>query len=140
MRTTSDKPATKSLIIGKLATLAGVSADTVRFYERAGLLKRATRTSSGYRLYDESDVDRVKFIRRAKELGFTLEEVGQLLELSDGGTSKKVRVVAEKRLAEVERKIREMARVREALKGLAQSCIGDVPAKDCPILRALVPE
>lgn len=140
MRTMSDRPAAKSLIIGKLAALAGVSADTVRFYERAGLLKKATRTSSGYRLYDESDVDRVKFIRRAKELGFTLEEVGQLLELSDGGTSKKVRAVAEKRLAEVERKMREMGRVREALKGLVQTCHGDVREKDCTILRALVPE
>ena len=81
----------KALTIGKLASHAGVSADTVRFYEREGLLKKTERTSSGYRLYDESDVDLVKFIRRAKELGFTLEEISQLLDLNDGGTSKMVR-------------------------------------------------
>lgn len=129
----------KELTIGKLAAHANVSADTVRFYEREGLLKKTARTAAGYRLYDERDVDRVKFIRRAKELGFTLEEISQLLDLSDGGTSKMVRGVAEKRLAEVERRIQEMTRIRDALKSLVKTCHGDVQAKDCPILKALVP-
>lgn len=135
MPTTNDG----ALTIGRLASRAGVSADTVRFYERAGLLKKATRTTAGYRLYGGEDVRRVKFIRRAKDLGFSLDEVAQLLLLSDGNSSKKIRGVAERRLVEVENRILDMSRVRDALKALVQTCHGDLPTKECPILRALVP-
>ena len=73
-----------TLTIGRLANAAKVGIDTVRFYERAGLLRKPQRTAAGYRLYAESDVARLCFIRRAKALGFSLEEVGELLRLNDG--------------------------------------------------------
>jgi MerR family transcriptional regulator, copper efflux regulator len=73
------------LTIGKLANAAEVGIDTVRFYERAGLLKKPPRTAAGYRRYAEPDVARLRFIRRAKALGFSLQEIGELLRLNDGG-------------------------------------------------------
>lgn len=130
----------RSMTIGKFAKAAGVSADTVRFYEREGLLKKTERTAAGYRVYDTEEVDRVRFIRRAKDLGFTLEEITELLALSGSGrSSKDIRIVAERRLKEVQVKLTEMTKVRDALQGLVQSCHGDRPASECPIIRALVP-
>ncbi len=98
-----------TLTIGKLATAGGVGIDTVRFYERAGLLKKPQRTAAGYRLYAESDAARLRFIRRAKALGFSLEAIAELLRLSDGGGRRgAVRALAERRLAEIEQKLSEL--------------------------------
>lgn len=133
-------PRVPMLTVGKLGHLAGVTADTVRFYERAGLLNNAQRSTSGYRLYGAADVDRVRFIRRARDLGFSLEEVAQLLALSDGQGAPRIREVAEKRLVEIDRRLAEITRVREALAALVEGVQGDGSPKGSLIIRALVPK
>jgi MerR family copper efflux transcriptional regulator len=128
-----------TLTIGKLAHAAGVRIDTVRFYERAGLLNKPQRTASGYRLYAPSDVARLRFIRRAKALGFSLEEIAQLLRLNDGGGRRgAVRALAGKRLAEIEQKLTELSRMRDTLRHLVQQCRGDGPLAGCPIIDAVL--
>ena len=128
------------LTIGKLANAAGVGIDTVRFYERAGLLNKPQRTASGYRLYAESDVARLRFIRRAKALGFSLEEIAELLRLNDGGGRRAaVRAVAGQRLAEIEQKLSELSLMRDALRRLVLRCHGDGPLAGCPIIDAVLP-
>jgi MerR family transcriptional regulator, copper efflux regulator len=129
-----------TLTIGKLANAAGVGVDTVRFYERAGLLKKPQRTAAGYRLYAESEAGRLRFIRRAKALGFSLEEVTELLRLNDGGGRRgAVRALAEQRLSEIEQKLRELSRMRETLRHLVHQCHGDGPLAGCPIIEAVLP-
>jgi MerR family copper efflux transcriptional regulator len=129
----------RPLTIGKLANAAGVGIDTVRFYERAGLLNPPRRTASGYRLYAASDVARLCFIRRAKALGFSLEEIAELLCLNDGGGRRSaVRALAGRRLAEIEQKLTELSRMRDTLRHLVHQCRGDGPLAGCPIIDAVV--
>jgi len=125
--------------IGRLSELAGVNIDTIRYYERQGLLPPAARTASGYRQYSQSDVDRLQFILRSKELGFTLTEIGELLSLTANRDSDMngVRRKAEERLAQVEAKIGELRRVRRGLKKLIQACPGAGELQCCPIVAAL---
>jgi Hg(II)-responsive transcriptional regulator len=128
-----------TLTIGKLAAAAGVGIDTVRFYEHAGLLKKAARTPSGYRKYAPGDAERLRFVRRAKALGFSLEEVGELLRLNDGGGRRKaVRAVAAKRLAQIEQRLAELERMRKSLRHLLHECHGDGPLEGCPIIEAVL--
>ena len=128
-----------TLTIGKLANAAGVGIDTVRFYERAGLLNRPQRTASGYRLYIGSDVARLRFIRRAKALGFSLEEIAELLRLNDGGGRRAaVRALAGQRLAEIEQKLTELSRMRDTLRHVVFQCRGDGPLAGCPIIDAVL--
>ncbi len=127
------------LTIGKAAIQAGLSIDTVRFYERSGLLKPPPRTASGYRLYSTDDIGRLRFIHRAKALGFTLEEVGQLLRLNDGtGRRRDVKSIAARRLTELEQKIKELSRIRHALAHLVHACDAEGPLTGCPIIEALI--
>jgi Hg(II)-responsive transcriptional regulator len=127
------------LTIGKAASAANLSIDTVRFYERSGLLKSPPRTAAGYRLYRHEDVDRLRFIHRAKALGFSLEEIGQLLRLNDGtGRRRDVKVVAARRLAELEQKLAELSRIRHALAHLVHTCDAEGPLDGCPIIEALI--
>lgn len=127
------------LTIGKLARQSGVGIDTVRFYERAGLLPKAQRTASGYRLYAAGDADRLRFIRRAKALGFSLEEIAELLQLNAGrGTRANVRKLAQRRLADLSRKIEEMTAIRDALSSLVKRCSGDGPVSGCPIIEGVL--
>ena len=127
------------LTIGKLAAAAGVGVDTVRFYERAGLLKKPVRTPSGYRMYAASDSARLRFVRRAKALGFSLEEVGELLRLNDGrGTRLSVRTLTERRLAQIEQRLAELQRMRKTLRHLLHDCHGDGPLAGCPIIEAVL--
>ncbi|SRR5258706_10075300 len=127
------------LSIGKLAAAAGVGVDTVRFYERAGLLKKPARTPSGYRKYAAADAERLRFVRRAKALGFSLDEVAELLRLNDGGGRRKaVRAVAEKRLAQIEQRLAELERIRKSLRHLLHECHGDGPLEGCPIIEAVL--
>jgi len=127
------------LTIGKVAAQAGVGVDTVRFYEQAGLLKKAMRTAAGYRLYENGEVARLRFIRRAKALGFSLEEIRELLALNDGGGRRRsVRAIAERRLAELEQRIEELDRVRQTLAHLVRECQGDGPLAGCPIIEAVL--
>lgn len=125
--------------IGKAAAAANLSIDTVRFYERSGLLKPPPRTASGYRLYRQEDIDRLRFIHRAKALGFTLEEVAQLLKLNDGtGRRRDVKAVAAQRLEELDQKLAELTRIRHALAHLVHACNAEGPLAGCPIIAALV--
>jgi Zn(II)-responsive transcriptional regulator len=123
--------------IGQLAKRSGVPIDTVRHYERIGLLKPAARLASGYRRYGEAEQKRLRFIRRAKALGFTLDEVQELLALSAGRNVQSIRKAATARLADVERRIEELSRVRDSLRQLIAACPGHGRAESCPILNAL---
>lgn len=126
--------------IGKVAKLAGVSIDTVRYYERNGLLVPAKRLASGYRRYDELQLSRLRFIRRAQELGFSLKDIRELLGLSAQRDVARVKRAAEKKLEEVESRLAALERVRKGLSTLIEACPGHGRARDCPILRALAQE
>jgi Hg(II)-responsive transcriptional regulator len=128
-----------TLTIGKLASAADVGVDTVRFYERAGLLKKPPRSASGYRLYNATDAARLRFIRRSKALGFSLDEIVELLKLNDGGGRRSsVRALAQRRLAEIEQKLVELSRMRDTLRGLVHKCHGDGSLEGCPIIETVV--
>jgi Zn(II)-responsive transcriptional regulator len=123
--------------IGQLAKRAGVAIDTVRYYERNNLLSPAGRLASGYRRYGEAELKRLRFIRRAKALGFTLADIRGLLSLSDERSVAKVKKAAEAKLADVDRRIDELERIREGLRNLVKACPGHGRAESCPILNAL---
>lgn len=126
-----------SIGIGQLARRAGVSIDTVRYYERSGLLAPQTRLASGYRRYGELQVSRLRFIRRAQELGFSLNDIRELLGLSKQRDVARVKRAAEKKLADVEERLAALTRVRDGLATLVATCPGHGRAADCPILKAL---
>ena len=128
------------LSIGQVARRAGVGVETVRFYEREGLLEEPPRRASGYRQYSEQVVKRLHFIKRAKLLGFSLKEISELLLLRvDAQTScDEVKQRTEAKLAEVERKMVELQRMRQALLQVASLCTGPGPTSACPMLDALV--
>ncbi|SEJ48476.1 heavy metal-responsive transcriptional regulator [Frateuria terrea] len=128
-----------ALTIGAVAKRAGVAIDTIRYYEREGLLPEPTRRPSGYRSYGEGTVAQLRFIRRAKNLGFTLEEIRELLALSADRQRgvKAVRQRAQRRLADIEARIAELERVRAGLAELVEACPGHGAPEQCPILRAL---
>ena len=125
--------------IGELAKRSGVGIDTVRFYERQGLLPKARRLASGYRVYDPGDVKRLRFVRRAKALGFTLEEIRDLLALSDHRDDDiaALKGLATEKLADVQAKLAELNRIREGLETLVVACPGHGALAQCPILNAL---
>jgi MerR family transcriptional regulator, copper efflux regulator len=129
-----------SLTIGAVAKRVGVAIDTIRYYEREGLLPEPVRRASGYRSYDESAISQLYFIRRAKLLGFTLEEIRDLLALSADRQLgvKAVKQRAQHRLAAIDTRIAELQRVRDGLEQLIDACPGHGAPEDCPILRALV--
>ena len=129
-----------TLGIGKLAKQAGVPIDTIRHYERIGLLRPATRLASGYRRYGEAEQKRLRFIRRAKSLGFTLDEIEKLLALSAGRNVNRIRRAAMEHLADIDRRIAELVRVRDSLRALVDACPGHGRAESCPILNALTGE
>ena len=124
--------------IGHLASRAGVGVDTVRFYERRGLLAEPERTASGYRTYDPATVARLRFILRAKELGFTLKEIADLLALRrDGDPCAEVREIAAQKIGEIDDRMRGLGQIREALARLAIRCEEREASGDCPLLEAL---
>ncbi len=128
--------------IGELARSARVSVQTVRYYERQKLLLPAGRKESGYRVYDERALKRLKFIRRAKELGFTLREIKGLLDLKVESASacEKVQKKVNDKLEIVEQKIRGLESLRNVLNGLIESCDRRQPTEECPILKAIEEE
>lgn len=124
--------------IGQLARLAGVPIDTVRYYERQQLLPTPSRSPAGYRRYEGSDVIRLSFIRRAKALGFTLDEVRELLAISAGHDDMAtMKAAASEKLTVVEERLAEMIRMRDALRSLVDACPGHGDLRHCPILAAL---
>ncbi|MDR7135737.1 Cu(I)-responsive transcriptional regulator [Lysobacter niastensis] len=128
--------------IGQIAKRAGVAIDTVRYYERHGLLRSPARQPSGYRLYEEQDVERLRFIRRAKSLGFTLNEIQELLALSGRREQDMagLKAAAAEKLADVEHRLGELTRIRDGLQTLVASCPGHGQLDRCPILAALANE
>lgn len=128
--------------IGELAQRAGVGIDTVRYYEKEGLLPKAQRLASGYRVYDRQDLRRLSFVRRAKALGFTLPEIRELLALSDhrDDDMAAMKTAATEKLADVQAKIAELNRIRDGLETLIASCPGHGALDQCPILNALAEE
>jgi MerR family copper efflux transcriptional regulator len=126
-----------ALGIGQLAKRGGVGIDTVRYYERNGLLTPHTRLASGYRRYGDFELARLRFIRRAQALGFTLKEIKQLLALSAQRDVGRVKRSAQTKLLDVEARIAALVRMRDGLATLIEACPGHGRAADCPILRAL---
>lgn len=124
--------------IGDAAAASGVSAKMVRYYESVGLLPRAVRTASGYRDYDEKDVHRLRFVRRARDFGFSMAEIGELLALWQDRrrSSRDVKEIALRHVAELDGKIRHLTALRDTLNHLAHCCAGD-HRPDCPILKDL---
>lgn len=129
----------KLLTIGEVARQAGVGVETVRFYERQGLLEEPERRASGYRQYDQGAVAVLRFIRRAKELGFTLKEIKGLLalRLDASATRTEVREQAKAKVADIEAKIADLQRMRDVLTKLIKKCHRDGATSGCPILEAL---
>jgi Hg(II)-responsive transcriptional regulator len=127
------------LSIGQVARQAGVGIETIRFYEREGLLEEPARRASGYRQYSEQVVRRIHFIKRAQRLGFSLKEITELLLLrvDSHTTCEEVKQRTEAKIAEVERKMVELQRMRQALLEVASLCTGQGPASACPMLDAL---
>ena len=127
------------LTIGKVAKQAGVGIETIRFYERQGLIEEPPRTESGYRKYPEESIARLHFIKRGKELGFSLNEIKELLFLRQDPHATKADI-KEKTLSKTEdvrQKITDLTRILGALEHLAGTCDGHGPISECPILDAL---
>ena len=129
----------KALTIGRLAKEAGVNLETVRYYERRGLLPRPPRSESGYRLFPDEAVRRLRFIRRAQELGFSLKEIRELLSLRVSRTANRsdVRRRAEAKIADIEAKVKSLESMKKTLRKLTKDCDGCVPVSKCPILESL---
>jgi len=129
----------EGLTTAKLAKEGGVNVETIRYYERHGLLPKAPRTVSGYRKFSPDYVTRLRFIRHAQELGFTLKEVKELLNLRvrPGSCCADVRRKAEAKIADVDQKIQNLHAIREALARMTATCIGRGPLANCSILEAL---
>lgn len=126
-----------SISIGQLAKTTETGIETIRFYERRGLMPDPPRAPSGYRRYPEDAVSRLRFIRRAKRLGFTLEEIGTLLNLQHGGDRSEVKAVAQAKLAQIEARIDDLRSIRKTLANLEKQCSGHGPVEGCPIIESL---
>lgn len=129
----------RSFTIGQLAKEVGIGVETIRFYERRGLIEDPPRRPSGYRQYPLDSVDRLRFIRRAKELGFSLKEIGELLSLrlDADETCSQVRGRVSEKVTRIERKIHDLDEMRKALIRLGEACEESVEQDGCPFLEAL---
>lgn len=127
--------------IGKAAKVTGIKIVTLRYYEQLGLVPAPGRTEGNYRTYDEKDIDRLRFIRRCRDLGFTLDQVRELLRLSSQKNQKcaKVDKITGRHLAEVERKIVDLSRLARVLRNISSRCRGNGLISDCRIIEALSP-
>lgn len=129
----------EEILIGELADAAGVGVETVRFYERKGLLREPPRSDAGYRIYSQDAVRRLRFIRRAKDLGFTLSETKELLDLrvTDGSACDDVAERARRKVKIVEERVRDLNRIRRVLEDLVAACAVRGETAECPILEVL---
>lgn len=126
------------LTIGNLARAAGVGVETVRYYQRRGLVEEPSKPLGRHRRYAPEAARRIRFIKRAQQLGFTLEEVTSLLALEDGGSCRETRLLAEQKLAVIEGRIRDLSRMRELLRGLVSECANGKRPRSCPIITTLM--
>jgi len=127
------------ITIGRLAKDTGVNVQTIRYYERRRLLAATVRTPSGYRVYGEEEVQRLRFIKNAQALGFTLREIADLLNLrvSSAARCGDVQRRAQAKLAKVDAKLKDLESMARVLKDLIKSCRGGQPTDRCPILKSL---
>lgn len=129
----------EGLKIGGVARRAGVNVQTIRYYERRGLLTKPPRTDSNYRAYPADAVRRVRFVKRAQGLGFTLNEIRALLTLRAGGRARCAGVYkrAKEKVRGIDEKVRTLQAMRKALSELMSACVGRTRVSECPILDAL---
>jgi MerR family transcriptional regulator, mercuric resistance operon regulatory protein len=127
----------RELTIGALAEAAGVGVETVRYYQRRGLLAEPRRPVGGIRRYGTADVARLKFVKAAQRLGFSLDEVAELLRLEDGTRCAQARVLAEGHLGEIRQRLRDLRRVETTLARLVQQCESARGTVSCPLIAAL---
>lgn len=125
------------MTIGDIAEAAGVGVETIRYYERRGLVCQPSRVAGAIRRYGKEHADRIRFIKRAQMLGFSLEEVATLLELEDGTDRKSIRRIAGARLEEIRRRIADLKRIEHALAHLLRDCETHARAHRCPIIAAI---
>lgn len=128
----------QSMTISRLAATAGVGVETVRFYQRRGLIAEPSRPPGGYRRYSEADARRIRFIRRAQELGFTLREIGDLLRLEGVRTCAGTRALAARKLGMVEAKLADLAALRQVLAEIIARCDAGRERGACPIIQSLI--
>jgi len=125
--------------ISGLAHAAGVNVETIRFYQRRGLLAEPDKPLGGIRRYGEAEVARVLFIKAAQRIGFTLDEIAQLLQLDDGTQCKEARAIAEHKLADVRQRLGDLQRIETALAQLVDRCAASRGKVSCPLIAALQP-
>ena len=127
------------LKIGEVAERGGVNLQTIRYYEREKLLPEPPRLASGYRVYPDHTVRRVRFIKRAQEIGFTLAEIRGLLaiRIDTDRDSSEVRTLAQAKITDIEKKIQTLQRMKEVLGRITERCSGCGPASECPILESI---
>ncbi|SHG39544.1 MerR family transcriptional regulator, mercuric resistance operon regulatory protein [Fodinibius roseus] len=125
--------------IGEVARRASVNKETVRYYEKRELIPKPDRRRSGYRIFTQRHIDQIKFIKRSQELGFTLSEIQELLELrmDEDTTCSEIKSEAQEKYQDVVEKIEDLQRIKNTLVNLIDSCAGEGPKGDCPILVAL---
>lgn len=131
----TDEPG--KLTIGALAQAAGVGVETIRFYQRRGLLAEPARPYGSVRRYGSAEVERLRFVRRSQQLGFSLDEVGELLHLEDGTYCDEARALAESKLEEVRRKLADLQRMANALAELIDRCCAAKGHVKCPLIAGL---
>lgn len=124
------------LSIGELAASAGVGVETIRFYQRRGLVPEPLRRAGAIRRYGAADVERLRFVRSAQSLGFSLDDVAQLLRLEDGTHCREASALAESKLADIRRKLAELTRMEAALSGLVKACHARRGKVSCPLIAA----
>lgn len=125
------------LTIGRVAKLAGVNVETIRYYQRRGLLAEPDKPHMGYRRYPPDIMKHIRFIKRAQALGFTLEEIAELLRLEETRACAETRALAAHKMQLIDRKLKDLTSIRKALVGLVQQCDRKQLAKGCPIIQVL---
>ena len=130
-------PSAETLTIGVLAETAGVNVETIRFYQRKGLMQKPDRPLGGIRRYGEADQARVRFIKSAQRLGFSLDEIGDLLKLADGSHCTEAREQAERKLMDVRGKIADLLRMETVLSDLVCACYERKETVSCPLIASL---
>lgn len=126
----------KSLTIGFLAKAAEVNIETVRYYQRIGLITEPAKPDQGYRIYPDETLQRIKFIKRAQQLGFSLQEIEELLQLGDGHCED-VRLRAEQKRSQIDKQIKDLKNLRGTLNQLINACQSDSDPSQCPIVETL---
>jgi MerR family mercuric resistance operon transcriptional regulator len=127
----------KGLTIGAIAKAAGVNVETIRFYQRRALLSKPVKPYGGIRRYDETDVTRLRFVKSAQRLGFSLDEIAELLQLEDGTRCEETSVLAEHKLGDVRKKLADLRRMERTLSKLVEACHGHHDRVSCPLIAAL---